>query len=117
ATAVSYRIRITAVEYSQHSYHFWNDQLVYAIPPVKRAQWLIERIVRLFRFGDQAQSKLMHKPRLGSSIARRVNRFLAPLQKTLRVGERAFLFRMSRRWKKKNFRLDFFRLQFAVLNL
>src|SRR5437867_6149605 len=102
--------RIPAVDFCQHGFHFWIARLVFGIPPIERAQRFIERIVGLFGFIDQAQSKLMHKPRLGSSIARRVNRFLTPLQKTLRVGERAFLFRMPRRWKKKNFGLDFFRL-------
>src|SRR5206468_10954661 len=76
------RIRVPAVDFCQHGFHFWIAQLVFEVPPVKRAQRLIKRIVRLFRFGDQAQSKLMYKPRLRSRIARRVNRFLAPLQKT-----------------------------------
>src|SRR5438874_2125237 len=107
------RSDVPAVDLCQYGFHLWIAQLVFGVPPVKRAQRFIERIVGLFRFGDQAQSKLMHKPRFGSSIAGRINSFLTPLQKTLRVSERAFLFRMPCRWKKKNFRLDFFRLQFA----
>ena len=46
-----------------------------------------------------------------------IDRFLAPLQQALCVRERAFLFRVTGRRKKENFRLDLFRLQFAALDL
>jgi hypothetical protein len=58
------RIGVPAVDLCQHGFHFWIAQLVFGVPPVERAQWFIERIVGFFRFGDQAQSKLMHKPRI-----------------------------------------------------
>ena len=58
----------------------------------------------------------MNEPVVGSTIARRIDRFFAPLQQSLRVGERAFLLRVASRGKKENFRLDFFRLQFAALD-
>ena len=77
--------RVPSVDLCQHGFHFWIARLVFRIPPIKRAQRFIERIVGLFRFGDQTQSKLMHEPRIGSRIAGRIDRFLAPLQKTLRV--------------------------------
>src|SRR5207237_3651737 len=102
-----YRIRVPAVDLCQYGFHFWIAQLVFGVPPIKRAQRFIERIVGLFRFGDQAQSKLMYKPRFGSSIGRRVSRFLAPLQKTLGVSERTFLLRITSDWKKENLRLNF----------
>ena len=59
----------------------------------------------------------MHEPTFGASIARRIDRFLAPLQHALRLCERAFLFRVAGGRKKENFRLDLFRLQFAALDL
>ena len=59
----------------------------------------------------------MHEPTFGARVAGRIDRFLSPLQKSLRVSERAFLFRVTGRREEKNFRLDFFRLQFATLDL
>ena len=59
----------------------------------------------------------MHEPRIRPRIARRIDRFLPPLQHALRLGEGACLFRVSRRWKKENLRFDVFRLQFATLDL
>ena len=109
--------RVPSVDLRQHGFHFWIAQFVFRVPPVKRAQRFIERIVRLLRLRNETQSELMHEPRVGSSIAGRINRFLAPLQKPLRVCERACLFRVPSRWKKENFRVDFFRLQFVALNL
>src|SRR4029453_16093403 len=90
------RSGVPAVDLRQHRFHLWIAQLVFRVPPVKRTQWFVERIVGVFRFGNETQAKLMHKPRIGSSITGRVNCFLTPLQKTLRVGERAFLFRVTR---------------------
>ena len=58
----------------------------------------------------------MNEPRVGPRITRWIDCFLAPLQKTLRVRERAFFFRMTSRGKEENFRLDLFRFQFAALN-
>ena len=66
-TDPGYRIRVPAINLCQHSFHFWIAQLVLGVPPVKRPQGFIERIVGLFRFDDQAQSKLMYKPRFRSS--------------------------------------------------
>ena len=51
------------------------------------------------------------------AISRRIDRLLAPLQKPLRVRERAVVFGVTGRRKKENFRLDFLRLQFVALDL
>ena len=102
------KIGVPTIDLRQHGFHLRIAQLVFRIPPIERAQRFIERIVRLFRFGDQAQRELMHEPRFGSRVARRIDRFLAPLQHALRLRERAFLFRVTGRGKKKNFRFDFF---------
>src|SRR6266481_5439732 len=88
------RICVPSVDLCQHGFHFWIARLVFRIPPIECAQRFIERIARLFRFGDQAQSELMHEPRLGARLARRIDSFLAPLQHALRLCEGAFLFRM-----------------------
>src|SRR6266481_7238649 len=109
--------RVPAVDLCQDGFHFWIARLVFGIPPIECAQGFIERIVGLFRFGDQAQSELMHEPCLGARVARRIDSFLSPLQHALCLCEGAFLFGMTRRWKKEDFCLDLFRLQFAVLNL
>ena len=50
----------------------------------------------------------MHEPTFGARVAGRIDCFLAPLQHALRLREGAFLFRMSRCRKKKNFRLNVF---------
>ena len=59
----------------------------------------------------------MHEPRLGARVARRIDSFLAPLQHALRLREGAFLFGMTRRWKKKNLRFDVFCAKLVALNL
>src|SRR5438270_2953499 len=100
-----YRVGVPAINLGQYGFHSWIAQLVFRVPPVQRAQRFVERIVGLFRFRNETQSELMHEPGIGSSIARRIDRFLAPLQKSLRVGECAFFFRVTGRRKKKNFRL------------
>src|SRR6266478_9659253 len=71
--------RVPAVDFCQHGFHFWIAQLVFWVPPVKRAQRLIEGITRLFRFCDQTHSELMHEPTFGARIARWIDCFLAPL--------------------------------------
>src|SRR5207237_9775528 len=111
------RVRVPTVDLGQHGFHFWIAMLVFGVPPVERAQWFIDWIVGFLCFADQAQSKLMHEPSFRSCVTRRVNRFLAPLQKTLCVSKGAFFFSVTPRWKKEHFRLDFFRLQFAPINL
>ncbi len=50
----------------------------------------------------------MHEPTFGARVARRIDRFLPPLQHALRLRERAFLFRVAGGREKENFRLDFF---------
>ena len=59
----------------------------------------------------------MHEPAFRSAIARRIDRFFTPLQKPLCIRERAFFFGVTGSRKKKYFGLDFFRLQFAALDL
>ena len=87
------------------------------IPPIERAQWFIERVVRLFRLRDKTQRELMHEPRFRARIPRRLDRFLSPLQHALRLRKRARLFRMTRGGKKKNLGFDFLGFQFAALDL
>src|SRR5205814_6356345 len=98
-----------AVDLSEHCFHFGLAQFVFGIPPVESAQRFVHRIIRQPCFGDQSQSQLMNEPRVGSRIARRLDCFLAPLQKTLRVCECAFFLRMSAGRKEKDFGLDLFR--------
>src|SRR5207247_1430226 len=78
-------------------------EFVRGIPPVERAQWFVDRVVRCFCFRLQAQCKLMNEPRVGATIPGRINGLLAPLQKPLRVGECPFLFGMTGGWEKENF--------------
>jgi hypothetical protein len=111
------RIFVPSVDLCEHGFHFWIARLVFRIPPIECAQRFIERIVGLFRFGDQAQSELMHEPRLGARVARRIDSFLAPLQHALRLCEGAFPFGMTRRWKKKNLRFDVLCAKLVALNL
>ncbi len=59
----------------------------------------------------------MHEPGIGSSIARRLDRFLPPLHESLRVGESAFLFRMTGCGKKEYLGFDLLGPHFAALNL
>src|SRR5438105_2129860 len=82
---------VPAVNLRQDRFHFWIALFILRIPPVQRAQRFIEWISGLLRFCDKTQSKLMHEPRVGPSITGRIDCFLAPLQKTLRIGERACL--------------------------
>src|SRR5207247_5461950 len=105
-----------AVDLSEHCFHFWLAQFVFRIPPIERAQRFVYRISCTSGFGDQSQSQLMNEPCVGPRIARGFDRFLAPLQKTLRVCERAFFFRMSGRGKEKDFGLNLVGFQFAALD-
>src|SRR5215510_8993254 len=106
------RSRVPAVDLCQHGFHFWIAQLVFWVPPVKRTQRFIERIVRLFCFRDKAQCKLMHEPRVRSRIPRWIDSFLAPLQHALRLSERALLFGVTRCREEKDFGLDVLRTEF-----
>ena len=59
----------------------------------------------------------MDEPAFAPTIARRVDRFLAPLQQPLRVREGAFFFRVTGGGKKENLGLDLVGLQFAAFDL
>ncbi len=50
------------------------------------------------------------------AIARRLHRFLAPLQQALSVRERAFLFGVAGGGKEEDFRADFLGAQLAALD-
>ena len=97
---------LPAVNLREHRLHFRLAEFVLGIPPVERAQWFVDRVVRCFCFRLQAQCKLMNEPRVGATIPGRINGLLAPLQKPLRVGECPFLFGMTGGWEKENFCLD-----------
>jgi len=53
---------------------------------------------------------------VGARVSWRVHSFLAPLQESLCICERARFFRVPGSWKKENFRFDVLWLQFAALN-
>ncbi len=59
----------------------------------------------------------MHEPRIGPTIARRINCLFAPLQESLRIRECAFLFGVTGCREEENFSLDLFGLQLTALNL
>src|ERR1700730_13363084 len=101
------------IDLREHGFHFRIAKSILRIPPIERTQRFIERVVRFFRLGDEAQSELMHKPTFRSRISRRIDRFLPPLQHALRLREGACLFSVAGRWKKENLRLDFCRLSFS----
>src|SRR5258707_961291 len=115
--SVRLRIGVPAVDLREHSFHLRLAQFVFRVPPIERAQRLVERIVRCFRLRDQTQRELMHEPRIGPTIARRLNCLLAPLQKSLRVSECAFLFGVTGRREEENFSLDLCGLQLTAFNL
>src|SRR5438552_7057336 len=115
-TAPGYRLGLPTVDLREDGLHFWVTQFVFGVPPVERAQWLIDCIPRRFCLRNEAQRKLMNEPCVGSTIPGRVDRFFAPLQEPLRVCERAFFFGVTGAWKAKDFRLDLFRFQLAALN-
>ena len=108
---------LPAVDLREHGFHFRIAQFVFRIPPVERAQRLVDRIIRCFCLRDQTQRQLMNEPRIGATVPGRINGFFAPLQKSLRVGECAFLFSMAGRGEKENFSLDVLGFQFAALDL
>src|SRR6266480_3513519 len=116
-TAPGYRFRLPTIDLSEHCFHFWLAEFVLRVPPVECAQWFVYRIIGGSGFGDQPQSQLMNEPRVGPRIARGLDRFLAPLQETLSVCERAFFFRMSGCRKEKDFGFNLVRFQFAALDL
>ena len=117
--AVSMRLRVgvPAVDLREYSFHLRLAQFVFRVPPIERAQRLVERIVRCFRLRDQTQRELMHEPCVGPTIARRLDCLFAPLQEPLRVCECAFLFGVTGRREEENFSLDLFGLQLTALNL
>ena len=59
----------------------------------------------------------MHEPRLRPTIARRINSFFAPLQKSLRVSKCAFFFGVTGRGEEENFSLNVLGLQLTALDL
>src|SRR6266404_1894261 len=110
APAPGHRICGPTIDLGKHGFHLGFALSIVRVPPIESAQRFIDRIVRLLRFCDDAQSELMHEPSFRARVTWRIDRFLTPLQKTLGVSERALFFRMTRGREKKNFRLDFFRL-------
>src|SRR5436305_912908 len=110
------RFGFPAIDLSEHCFHCRLAEFVLRIPPVERAQRFVYRIIGGRGFGDQSQSQLMNEPRVGPRITRGLDRFLAPLQETLRVCERAFFFRMPRRRKEKDFGLNLVCSQLASLD-
>ena len=62
--SVSTRLRISVptVNLRQHGFHVGLTVIIFRIPPVERAQRLIERIGRLLSFCNYTQSELMHEP-------------------------------------------------------
>src|SRR4029077_6734419 len=97
-----------AINLGEHGFHFWLADLVLGIPPIECAQRFIDWIMRSLRFGDQSQRELMNEPRVGTRIARGIDGFFAPLEKTLGVRERSLFFRVSGGGKEKYFRFDLF---------
>src|SRR5439155_1836838 len=102
---------VPAVDLHEYGFHLRIAQLVLRIPPIESAQRLVDRIIRCFCLRDQTQRQLMNEPRIGSTIARRIDGLFAPLQESLRVGERAFFFGMAGSWERENFSLDVLGLQ------
>src|SRR6202030_4156277 len=109
-----YRFSLPAIDLCEHGFHDWIAQLVLRIPPVERAQRFVDRIIRCFCLCDQTQRELMNEPRIGATIPGRINSLFAPLQKSLRIGECAFLFSVTGGREKENFSLDVLGLQFAA---
>src|SRR5713101_1261257 len=91
------------VDLREYGFHVRLAVLVFRIPPIERAQRLIERIVRFLRFRNDTQRELMHEPTFRARITGRIHRFLTPLQHALRLGERAFLLRVTGGRKKEDF--------------
>ena len=112
-----YNFCLPAVDLRQHGFHFRIAEFVFRIPPVKNAERFVHRVARCFHLCDQTQRELMNEPRVGATIPGRINGFLAPLQKSLRVGECTFLFGVTGGREKENFCLDVLGLQLAALNL
>ena len=59
----------------------------------------------------------MHNPRIGSTIPRRIDCLLAPLQEALSVRECAFFFGVTGRWEEENFCVDVLGFQLTAFNL
>src|SRR5436190_4402634 len=116
-SAPGYRWRLPSIDLSKDCLHFRLAECVLRIPPVERAQRFVDRIIGSPGFSNQPQGQLMNEPCVGPRITRWIDCFLPPLQKTLRVRERPFFFRMTSRRKEENFRLNLFRFQFTALNL
>ena len=48
--APGYRLRVPAIDLREHGFHLRIAQLILRIPPIERAQWLIERVVGSLAF-------------------------------------------------------------------
>ena len=116
-TVPGHRFGLPAVNFGEHRFHVRLAVLIFRVPPIERAQRVVERIARLLRLGDQTQSQLMDEPSFGARVTRGIDCFLTPLQHALCLREGAFLFRVAGGREKENFRLDFFRFQFAAFDL
>ena len=79
-----------AVDLRKHGFHLRLAQFVFRVPRIESAQRLVERIVRCFGLCDQTQRELMHEPRIGPTITRRIHSLFAPLQQALGVNAPSF---------------------------
>src|SRR6266404_5458406 len=112
-----YRFSLPTVNLGEHGFHVRIAQFIFRIPPVERAQRLVDWLISLFYFRFQAQRQLMNEPCVGATIPGRIDGFFTPLQQALCVGECAFLFSVTGGGEKENFRLDVLGLQHAALDL
>ena len=111
------RIGVPPVDLGQDRFRVRHTGLIFWIPPIESTQRLIDGIGRFLCFGDQTDCQLMHEPLVRSTISRRFNRFLTPLQKALCVRECAVVLGVTGRGEKEDFRFDLLRFQFAAFNL
>src|SRR3954454_16395288 len=61
----------------------------------------------------QAAAKVVHKPWLAPSIARRADGFFVPLYQSLRISKAAFLLSVACRRQKENFSANFLGVKLA----
>src|SRR5262245_20988814 len=111
-----YRFGLPAVDLGENGFHSRITELIIRIPPIQRAQWFIQRVARLFCFGDKAQCELVYEPGVRTRVVRRIYRFFTPLQKTLRVCECTFLLGVTSRGEEENFSLNVLWLQLATID-
>ena len=105
--------RIVAVDLFQDQQRIWligNPRpflrLLHIIIPRERLQTLISPRFTIGIEFFQAFPQVIHEPQVGTSIPGRINRFVAPLQHALRIGETALFLCRSGGRQEKDFRLD-----------